>query len=319
MEKKGAEEFGEWFIVRLVDSCLQVVFLWRDVIWGLIDALLASQKAATPSLGDARSIALRMSEGSTTAAFSLVGLPTGPEVGAVLRMSAMRLPPPIDMTTDAYKLGKIRKTISRGESWRSLHGRLRTVRLSKIEQKTVEIIRGRAGLHLKPVFDQYGNQCMLYREIKPLRKILAGGVEVRKQTREMIRELANTYRAKEIARDAMRVVRTEIADARSRGSWSVEGENKNEDDLMFRQAGINACKWCIKVFVNPDGTPRLWKKSEIEEGDKEPFGVMGVPRIGPLHPNCACGPWETYHKALRHVFSHGANAYREKYAEHWGA
>lgn len=63
-------------------------------------------------------------------------------------------------------------------------------------------------------------------------------------------------------------------------------------------ASDEACAYCNRLWLLPDGTPRLYDLREILENGDNAVGDGGRPRrggdlratVGPVHPNCHCGP-----------------------------
>ena len=85
--------------------------------------------------------------------------------------------------------------------------------------------------------------------------------------------------------------------------------------MLFRNTSATPCRGCFRLFKNPDGTPRLYTRAELEAGE-----AMGVNRggwrdyhlrLGPEHPACACSPWLQYHPAMQQMHEKSAPRYAE--------
>lgn len=250
---------------------------------------------------------------------AMVGFRVDPGVVRRLQLLGVGLPEILDFPALAYRMGAIRGELSRKRiSWNRVIDAARSRPLSVPERYMVQHLRRRAGIHLRPIFDATGHVWTAHRELVPLRRVLESAVVEKRSVNEAIRELGALQRSQGIVRDAERVVRTEIADSRSRGAWDAESGSWPSDARLFRQTSVNACRWCIRVYREPDGSPRLYTREEFERGDSEPLDRRDVPRIGPNHPNCACGPVEIYHDAMRHIFAVRAPQFAKVYEKYWG-
>jgi hypothetical protein len=92
--------------------------------------------------------------------------------------------------------------------------------------------------------------------------------------------------------DMRRVAITETTRARNKGSLNVlKGEDPRGDDaLVYFMVAKDACKDCKRLYLYPDGTPRLFRIKDIENVSNK-----GVPRAQwraglLIHPNDRCYP-----------------------------
>jgi hypothetical protein len=209
----------------------------------------------------------------------------------------------------AYRMGKIAETLAAGPvvAWEDVLRQARSFPLSSAERAAVNAAEQRAGLWLRPIFDQSGKVWTAEREIAPLRKILTAGMDQRRSVREMARELGASQRAQGVLRDADRVVATEVSNARSLGAWENDSKRWAADALLFRQPAGNACRGCLRLFLRPDGFPHLYTRQEFEAGE-----ALGVNRgnwrewhlrVQSEHPNCRCGPVRQYHPAMQSILA----------------
>jgi hypothetical protein len=130
---------------------------------------------------------------------------------------------------------------------------------------------------------------------------------IRKVTswRELASELRNRFKQTDLVRDWERVAFTEMRYATNLGrlmNIQHEGGGDPEDIEVFYHVLPTACSSCKKLYLNPDGTPKIFKLSEILQ-NVEDTGGLNVGRkasaIGQpdgwlpnavVHPNCHCYP-----------------------------
>ena len=92
------------------------------------------------------------------------------------------------------------------------------------------------------------------------------------------------------ARNLDRIAVTELQAAHLRGTADYYGKQYGGDVLVFRRAMAGACKHCIRLHVGPDGNPRIFPLSVLEENGSN-VGRKAqdwLPVVGPIHPNCQC-------------------------------
>lgn len=122
-----------------------------------------------------------------------------------------------------------------------------------------------------------------------LRHAHAGGVDTDVET-VLGSELSNIMRrAKE---GVKRIIDTEATAVRNTGTLDgvvkVNAAQGIEDPVVYfivvRDTSL--CKECKRLHLRKDGTPRLWRLSELGHG----YHKVGEknPKIGGLHPHCRC-------------------------------
>jgi hypothetical protein len=92
------------------------------------------------------------------------------------------------------------------------------------------------------------------------------------------------------ARDMKRIAVTEIMYSTQQGQADYLRKKYGEDVYVARIPNPGACKHCIRLHIGPDGQPRIFKLSTLEEhgsnvGRKQNDWQAVV---GPVHPNCVC-------------------------------
>lgn len=92
------------------------------------------------------------------------------------------------------------------------------------------------------------------------------------------------------SRDMKRIAVTEIGYATQQGQADYLRKKYGEDVFVARIPNPGACKHCIRLHIGPDGQPRIFKLSTLEEHGsnvgRKAFDWQSV--VGPVHPNCVC-------------------------------
>ena len=98
-------------------------------------------------------------------------------------------------------------------------------------------------------------------------------------------------------RDLRRIANTELHNAMEQGYGARVAEEHGADALVAKVPNDNACDACKRLYLGPDGKPRIFKLSEIQGAtnavDPERPGhgrrqADWVPTLSVLHPHCRC-------------------------------
>lgn len=308
----GEGDFEAWFLQRLLEVSVGQQRSAQLAIWEVLDRYLARHGVTAPSEADQWELGRLMFDLSQASTANMVGLRVPRTVTD--RLVALGWTPNeiLDFPALAYRMGQIYDALESGRrlSWAQVLDAAQSRPLSSIERAAVEHARARAGVWLRPIFDEGGRVWSAEREIAPLRARTARAIADRTSARTAGRELANSNRAVGIFRDGERVMRTEIAEHMGQGHWQEAAKGWAPDQLLYRPTSTTPCKVCLRLFKQPDGMPRLYTRAEVEAG--EALGVNTGPakdwhiRIGPIHPHCVCGPWSRWTDALRATFERRA-------------
>ncbi|UOF90798.1 hypothetical protein LSG31_00500 [Fodinisporobacter ferrooxydans] len=121
--------------------------------------------------------------------------------------------------------------------------------------------------------------------------------------RELSTELKNRFKAADMSRDWDRVAVSEIRYATNLGrlvNIQVEGGGDPDEIDVYYHVQPTACKYCKELYLEPDGTPKIFKLSEILRNVQETGGMqigLKASRIGEeggwvpnalAHPFCHC-------------------------------
>lgn len=310
------EPFEQWFLEALWKRCQAEFGGAQEAIWDVLDGLLKKAGVRIPSdleWFDLNSVLFDLTTASTA---RMVGLQIPNDLAARLQLMGFTMPEVLDFPALAYRMGRIYDRLAQGDvlEWSELRRLARSQPLSISEQLAVAQARQRAGIWMRPIFDATGQVWTAERELPAVRDIASRAIESRIGARAAARELSATQRGQGIIRDAERVMRTEMAEARARGAWDARKESWDADTLIYRIVSADPCKACLRLYVLPSGMPRLWRMKDVEQSSREPNrGPQDswTPKIGPTHPQCLCAPWQRWYAETAEVHEMNAEKMRD--------
>ena len=294
----GEGPFETWFLQELERRANEHFESAELTLWETLDGLLARHRVLVPSELEAWTLHQALFDVSVGSTAEMCGVRAPVEVVARLTKLGWRPREILDFPALAYRMGSIYDAltdptgIARPMPWAKVVALAHAHPLTAAEQFAVGHARSRAGIWLTPIVDDAGRAWTADREINPLRRLTARVIEDRQHLGAAMTRLRNSQRAVGVIRDARRVIRTEIAEARSRGVWAADASQHNipTDARMIRMVSSNPCRSCAELFLNPDGTPRAYLRADIERADA--LGVNRGPRaewhvrVAGVHPNC---------------------------------
>jgi hypothetical protein len=130
-------------------------------------------------------------------------------------------------------------------------------------------------------------------------RLLSTDKEV-KGWRELSTELKNRFKASDVGRDWDRISVSEVRYATNLGrimNIQVEGGGDPEDIEVYYHVQATACKYCKKMYLEPDGSPKIFKLAEILKNVQETGGMQIGLRAGLIGeaggwvPNTLCHPF----------------------------
>jgi hypothetical protein len=203
------------------------------------------------------------------------------------------------MVADPYVLGKIIAVLppgsARGLSYTEvLRSAQRMLPTTDIEKKMLDYATVNAGTHIRGVMD-----LTLRRATVAITS--ARGAALRAVQEGVVESIANRDTISELktrlfdviddsARDWHRVAFTEMNNAVQNGVYDDlrEKSDDGENQLVYKLPNPDACVHCKRVYLQPDGTPRIFRLKDLQESNVGSKAADWGPTIGSVHPWCSC-------------------------------
>lgn len=200
----------------------------------------------------------------------------------------------------------------------------RTVPLTETDRHAIRWAQTRAGeLIRRPVETAAGKMAVRLgdEEIGSIRHAVAGHIAAGEARQNLVHDLQEAVKGTAISNDLERIARTELAAAHNFGAYVKLKEQAKaagiDDPQVYRTASINACEHCKRIW-GPPTKPKIYRLSLIEAREAA-GGNVGVPSehwgpvIGPVHPNCLCGPVALWHPSFGDAVSRAAEEVIKKF------
>lgn len=158
--------------------------------------------------------------------------------------------------------------------------------LSAIREDTVKWLAGRSEVWKQDIRKTLAKANKEYKATVETTAVVDAEVIANLRTAaklQLIGELRNI--GKRMTSDADKVVQTEMAAYFQQGQISqMTGETE-----VYKVPRPTACKHCFRLHLNPEGSPRIYKLSEVLGNANEGMPAYAwMFTIGPVHPYCYC-------------------------------
>lgn len=296
--KEGAA-FDEWFLERLVEEARRHYTSTRQLVRRVVERFIGQHDGDLTDPDVYARFEELLFDVRRASGFS-IGMNVSPATRVRLAELGVTSQEVYDWPAIAYRLGRVYRSVGPTAtfSWTRAMALAESVKLTDTERAAMAFARQRAGIHLTPVLlrePQRAWETVAAEEQRLLRVMTRRAIRDRGGAMKLARDLYEKLdKEGGIARDWERVARTEISDARSEGSWAVEMSGVAEDGKIYRDTSSRACSECLRLYREPDGSPRLYTKAEILAEDAlgpntvKPYHA----RIASTHPQCVCGPFQ---------------------------
>jgi hypothetical protein len=191
--------------------------------------------------------------------------------------------------------------------------------LTPAERAAIRIAQQHAGARLRPIFRGLNDRLearILEQERQAVRTLIPQALETRTGPMALASALADE--AGNFDRDWHRVARTELSEAFNQGAAEalIARHPSNQERIargeapqipnvkVFKITSVNACLSCQRIWLQPDGTPRLYDLQEVvsnPSNDGRPAAEWTA-QIGPIHPNCTEGSLLEYSPVVEPTF-----------------
>ena len=294
-------DFEEWFLRELeAQARFNFVTARQAMVSILSQQLRAQYPMAAAAFAELQRLIFDLSHGI---AFRLSGLPLTVDTAARLQRVGFTLQESLAFPELAYRFGTMRDWLATHQHapWDSVIAHAVTVPLTPIEETAIGWAMRHAARQLQPIFMRDGAAILdgvLETERAAIRQGVVTGMIERTHPLTLARQLyldrePGTYR------DYERVARTEIANSFAHGAFEhdVAIRKFEADTEVVRMPRPAACKTCLLLFTNPDGSLRRYRVAdllaestpEIDVGVRTERWVRAT--VGVPHPNDLCSPW----------------------------
>lgn len=231
--------------------------------------------------------------------------------------------------TRAYVAGRLSEVLDNGSSYAEMMKLAKKLRMSRLDQLVLEAAKQNAGKYIKGYgrkladiaedvlvqnhkatlqtivqkyfsgdlkHTNYNDQGFTPAEVEDL---LSTDKEVR-SWKELATELKNRFKSVDIGRDWDRISVSEVRFATNLGRLTniqIEGGGDPEEIEVYYHVQPTACKYCKELYLELDGTPKIFKLSTIMNNVQRTGGMQIGLRAGLIGeeggwvPNALCHPW----------------------------
>lgn len=326
MSRERLEQLQQWLISELQEAAKAPWIAAQDHLWAVVAAYL---KQTSPRLDAGEIAALREAMfGRGIQSSWLVGILPAAAIGLKLESWCWTQRDIANLPGWAYRLFMIRTLIEAGEtSFSVLIEAIRSHPLSEADREALEFARNYALDDLVPVYDADGRLVegqRLTDEKQRLRKLVVNALAKRDHPLKLSRAMYKSGKAAGIFRDYEELAITEVANCFQHGSFKANqlAGRFRDQDLVYRLPRPQGCALCLCLYLEPNGTPRLFQVRELWEGKTKAITLPGQTNlhrveIGVAHGGCLCAGWIKYHpEAMPKLFERHRRKYLEARRRH---
>ena len=319
LKAAGREQFTEWWLERLLSEARTSFTSVRALVLKTIERFIQESGGHLTDVDSwltFESLLFDLRQGVRWSAAN----PLPAEVVTRLKALGFQDTDVVDFAGMAYRMGVIERQLRGAPAfvWADVLQAIQRAPISHIDEAAMTIARATAGQHLTPIALASGidwHTAAATQERELLRTMTAEAIATQRHPLAHARDLYKRMREEGIYRDWERVARTEMQGARLRGAFEAERTRADwrDDTQVYRAVAAVPCNACLRLYKNPDGTPRLYTVAELVQfealGPNRGPQAQWHPTISGTHPNCLCFPWAKYVTALDGVF--------RRQASHW--
>ena len=161
-----------------------------------------------------------------------------------------------------------------------------------VERRAIEYAQEHAGTYITGIRDMTVRDATAATArsrtaaLRAVRSGVSNAIATRQTRSELKTSLFDAIDNK--TRDWQRIAHTEINNAIQNG---IHGEILDEggpDQMVYKRPSGDACQHCKRLFLKDDGTPRIFRISQLKETNVGKKATDWEPTIGSVHPWCAC-------------------------------
>ena len=145
-------------------------------------------------------------------------------------------------------------------------------------------------------------------EYAKVRPTIERAILERRTERELASDLRAAVAGTQLTNEMLRVARTELRSAHAEAAYEALKTQTQElgipDPEVYKLTSPTGCKQCIRIWGRGGSTRYLLSQVEAWEQQGGNYGRPAAswgPTIGPVHPNCTCGPLLVYVGETQHA------------------
>jgi len=163
--------------------------------------------------------------------------------------------------------------------------------MTDVEKNAIEYSKIHSGEYIKGLKDTMLKDVrttIVGQSLEALRETMVSSISERKTVSELKTALFDLFDDRN--RDWRRVASTEINNSIQFGiAASIkEASDEEGDQLVFKRPNPDACKHCLRLFLQQDGTPKIFKIGDLAISNVGKKANDWLPTVGGVHPFCHC-------------------------------
>jgi hypothetical protein len=161
-----------------------------------------------------------------------------------------------------------------------------------VETKAIQYAQEHAGTYIKGIRDMVLRDTTAASSrasgaaLRAVRQGVAEAIAKRETVGELKTRLFDLIDNR--SKDWQRVAHTEINSALQQGIHNEIMTHGGPDQLVYKRPAPGACQHCRRVYLKGDGTPRVFKLSQLADTNVGRRAADWGPTIGSVHPFCSC-------------------------------
>lgn len=315
-----AAAFAEWWLERLVGELRTRTSSVRQVLQKAVEAYMQAHGGrGAASLEGFEALQTDLRAGVRFA----LGHRLPADLEARVRALGFTDQDVLDFAAIAYRMGMLDQELRKaaGVPWGDIVRAQAAAPTTAADEVGIQVARQEVARYLTPVLLRDGTAAhagWLELERQLVQSLTVDAARLRLSARQLASQLFHQVQDEiGFTRDWERVARTELQRIRLMGAFATARQTQGwtDDTLVYRIVAANPCNACLRLYLTPEGKPRLYTVAALEEEERKgpnrgPVAEWG-PRVGPTHPNCLCSPWVRYVAALERVWGERAASWRQ--------
>jgi len=200
-----------------------------------------------------------------------------------------------EFIADAHTIGKIAATLGPTTARTLTYEQIlemakKMTRQTGVEEKAIEYATAHAGQYIKGIEDDIVKDVVLAAtktSVEVLRQKVSEAIKDRITPSQLKSNLFHAIDNR--GRDWQRIATTELQNSIQQGIYNELASGEGGDDqLCYKRPSPSACKHCKRVYLKPDGTPKIFRLRDLAMSNAGEKAQDWKPTIEAVHPWCQC-------------------------------